>query len=172
MRRTISRALGGRSLLIALVSTCWLPSSCSGAPSRPAGRSTPGPASRTAPLPARLRSVAAEIESGLYPPCAQTVGLPASVVVHGHNVSTGAPEVRCLTGAGDSDATVVYRTICTQNAGDATVYYWASADPTTADQHVYAARSNGRVRAVPGLDAGDLSRHAVALVIIRRAVRC
>ena len=162
---------GGSRLLLAAVTLCCSLIACSAPhPGQPVRTSAP-PESPAPTVPARLRPVAAEIRSGLYPPCAQTVGLPASIVVHGHNVSTGAPEVRCLTGAGDSDSTVVYRSLCNRNAGT-TVFYWASADPSTADQHVYAVRTNGPVHAVAGLTAGKVTHHALVIELIRRAVQC
>lgn len=123
-----------------------------------------------ATVPPAKRSIVSLLNSGIYPQCSDAVGLPTRIVVQGHNVTTGEPEVRCRTGAGDNDATVVARTTCGP-ASPTAVYYWASGDRKTADQHVYAALAGYVVRRVPGVVAPQL--HAPAtLAAVRRTAGC
>ena len=164
----------GASLAAVVISAIVLCGCQSASRHAPAPAPAPSPTRPPATLPASLRSVAADIDAGIYPQCADTAGLPVAIVVHGHNVTTGAPEVRCRTGAGDSDATSVVRTNCGAGPAKArgTVFYWASTDVRTADQHVYVGRVNGVVRTVTGLSARELPPKGRALALIRRSAGC
>jgi mRNA-degrading endonuclease toxin of MazEF toxin-antitoxin module len=146
------------------VSAC---SSGSG-PHRTSDAQVPRPA-----VAASQRALVRHLNAGIVPQCSDTVGLPTSIVVRGHNITTGASEVRCLTGAGDSDSTDVRRTRCSpEQSQSVTVYYWASADSKTVDQHVYAARADSTVRQVPAMTATALHDQDGAVAEIRRAAGC
>lgn len=116
---------------------------------------------REQPLRPSLRAVAAQAESGIYPQCTDTIGLPTEVIVHGHNVTTGAPEVRCLTGASDNDSTDVAKTLCISGPfKGAALYFWATRNPTASDQHVYVGHDGGTVTVASNVTAAQVWRRA------------
>ncbi len=136
----------------------------------PTTTSTGTPSQR--PVAPSLMPVVRQMRSGIYPACADTIGLPTEVIVHGHNATTGAPEVRCLTGAGDDDSTDVVMTRCQRgDFAGARLFFWATRDSHAADQSVYTGHAGGVVAKVRGLPAKVLWHHP-PLSLIDSAARC
>ena len=84
------------------------------------------------------------------------VGEPTSLVIRG--ASGGIVDLRCVTGASvDADHTSASSMDCDANdtKGEGPIYYWASSNPSNADQNVYAAKKGGVVLIVPGPKAKD-----------------
>jgi hypothetical protein len=115
------------------------------------------PASSTCPSASPTSStpsgdpIAAEIEAGGHPDCASVVGESWRLVIRGVNAN-GSIDLRCVTGdSPETDNTGAGSIDCEANDthGTGPIWYWASKDPTTLDQHVYAVKRGGKVKVVP-----------------------